>query len=211
MSLRSILILSSLVRLRLPSGLFPSGFPTKMLNAFLRLGMNYLPTYLPNSINQSPFRKATSHSESQETLCLLWYPKVHYRVHKSPPLVPIVSKMNPVHTFPQYFPKIQSNIILASMPRSSLPHSFDLHTLFTSYDVSLGADDDNEVSSTCVAQLWWHFKPQTTDTHFKGKERGRRQHPIGSENTINILQIWAIRAGKRHSRWNSIPACLCAP
>jgi len=32
--------------------------------------------------------------------------KVHYRVQKSPPLIPI-----PVHTFLQYFPKIHSNII----------------------------------------------------------------------------------------------------
>jgi hypothetical protein len=77
-------------------------------------------------MQQSPSWDADSHSYIQNPR-ILWNPKVHYRVHNSLPLVPIPSRMRPVHNFPHHFPKIHSSIILTSTPWSSewsLPFRF---------------------------------------------------------------------------------------
>jgi hypothetical protein len=57
---------------------------------------------------------------TQETPRLIWKTKVHYRVHKTPPLVCILNQINRLNTPPPpRFSKIHSNITLVRMLRSS--------------------------------------------------------------------------------------------
>jgi len=61
--------------------------------------------------------ECNSHSANQEIPSLLWNPKVHYRVRKSPLLVPILSYVYQVHTFSPYFPKIRYSSIQVFQPK----------------------------------------------------------------------------------------------
>jgi len=108
-----------------PATLAPESYACFVLlhrQIFSYLKMHIL---LTNSMEQSPSWQANGHSPSQEIPSFM----VHYRVHNSQSLSlcwATCVQITPSH----YFPKIHSNIILPSTPRSSewsLPFGFSDH------------------------------------------------------------------------------------
>jgi hypothetical protein len=52
---------------------------------------------LTYSMEQSPSSEANRFAASQEIPHILWNPKIHYRIYKSQPPIPIQSQINPFH------------------------------------------------------------------------------------------------------------------
>jgi hypothetical protein len=139
----------------------------KVVNAFKG-------TYLLTPCS-SPSWESNRFAVSQEIPRNLWNPKVHSRIHKSPPPVPILSHRNPVHTPKSHFLNIHLNIILPSTPGSSQVVSFkstayfeillhgkrillhDSHksnvNIFRRRCVTINADRRTQFSTTCSPTL----------------------------------------------------------
>ena len=78
-------------------------------------------------MKHSPSWEANRFSDSQAIPRISWNQKFHYRIHKCPPPVPILSQLDLAHTPTSQFLNIHLNIIIPSTPGSpkwSLPLRF---------------------------------------------------------------------------------------
>jgi hypothetical protein len=100
-----------------------------ILNHFFVQNLCFTDTQsLTYSMVQSPSWEANWFAASQEIPRILWNPKVHYRIDKRPPPLPVLGQPNSVHIPTSHLLEIHPNIIHPSTPRSpqwSLSFRFD--------------------------------------------------------------------------------------
>jgi hypothetical protein len=108
---------------------------------------NHVSVLRTNFMELSPSRETASCAVTQQLSNSLWNPKIHYRVNNSPPLVPILSQIDLVHTNPSY---LRHNLLLFThlhlgLPSGLFPSVFPTNILYA-FLFSL-------IRATCTANL----------------------------------------------------------
>ena len=103
---------------------------------------------LNHSMQHSPFCKANRSPAAQGVPCILQNQKVHYHIHMFPPILCILTKLDPVHVPTNHLLKFHLNIILLSTsvsPKLSLTFRYPQQNTVYTFPVPICA--------TCPAYL----------------------------------------------------------
>jgi hypothetical protein len=118
---------------------------------------------LTYSMEQSPSWEVKTSWATQEIPRILWNSKVHHRIHKSPPPVPILSQIHPVHAPAPRHPTPRRSILILSshlrlgLPSVLLPLGFPTKGLYAPLLSPIRATCPAHLSSWLDHQnyIWW--------------------------------------------------------
>ena len=135
----SVCVFESVILLNDIVGRIKFCFVPVRCNSYIKLSQKWLVpllscNILTYSMEQSPSWEVNRFWASQGIPRILGNPKVHYRIHKCPPPVHILSQLDPVHTTTSHFLKIHLQIILPStpgLPSDLLLSGFPTKTLYS--------------------------------------------------------------------------------
>jgi hypothetical protein len=86
--------------------------------------------HLTNSMEPSPNWEVDSRSAAQELPEIVWNPKLHYHVYKTPTQIPIMCQFIPLHPVPLSSISILFYHLFLSLPSGLFPSAFPTKTLY---------------------------------------------------------------------------------
>ena len=119
--------------------------------------LTYSLTYRLIAWSRVLLEKLTGSQLVKEIPCLLWNTKVHYRICKCSPHLPILSQLDPVHTSTSKFLKTHLNIFLPSVPGSP------------KWSLSLGFPNQNPVYAFPLPLTRYMSRPSHSSRFFTRK------------------------------------------